>query len=144
MANALLGKQRKLPTWRTDIYLCERIQVKLEYRVNHSFQVGGEWSISGGSISTGTHIYDMTRELNGTLYYTEHRYYGRSHPTNNTSTENLRFLSVDQALADLAVFITHIKASSPDLANSGVIMVGGSYSGELTSIRNYLIASTLI
>lgn len=94
------------------------------------FQVGGEWTISSGSISAGTHIYDMASELNGTLYYTEHRYYGSSHPTNNTSTENLRYLSVDQALADLAVFIGHIKASSPDLENSGVILVGASYSGK--------------
>lgn len=96
--------------------------------------VGGEWTISSGSISYGSHIYDLARELNGTLYYTEHRYYGYSHPTNNTSTENLRFLSVDQALADLAVFVNHVK-SSPSLANSGVIMVGGSYSG-MTAYNN--------
>lgn len=92
--------------------------------------VGGEWTISAGSISAGSHIYDLARDLNGTLFYTEHRYYGRSYPTNNTSTENLRFLSVDQALADLAFFITHIKSSSPSFANAGVIMVGGSYSGN--------------
>lgn len=94
--------------------------------------VGGEWTISAGSISAGSHIYDIAKELNGTLFYTEHRYYGKSHPTNNTSTENLRFLTVDQALTDLAFFISHIKTSSPDFANSGVILVGGSYSGELS------------
>lgn len=104
--------------------------------------VGGEWTISSGSISAGTHIYDLAREHNGTLFYTEHRYYGQSHPTNNTSTENLRFLSVDQALADLAFFITHIKSSSPSLANSGVIMVGGSYSGNCILIIGNLIALT--
>jgi hypothetical protein len=93
--------------------------------------VGGEWTISSGSISIGSHIYDMAKELNGTLYYTEHRYYGKSHPTENTTTENLRFLSVDQALADLAFFINDIKKSSNDLSDSRVIMVGGSYSGEL-------------
>lgn len=93
--------------------------------------VGGEWSIGPGSISFGSHIYDLAQELNGTLYYTEHRYYGRSHPTPNTSTENLRWLSVDQALADLAFFVNSVKTSSPDFRDSGVIMVGGSYSGEL-------------
>ena len=97
--------------------------------------VGGEWTISAGSISFGTHIYDLARELNGTLFYTEHRFYGNSHPRNNTSTENLRFLSVDQALADLAYFIAHIKSSSPSLANSGVVMVGGSYSGILIAFN---------
>jgi Serine carboxypeptidase S28 len=92
--------------------------------------VGGEWTISAGSIAKGTHIYELAKENNGTLFYTEHRYYGKSHPTKNTTTENLRFLTVDQALADLAFFITHIKASSPDFTNSGVVMVGGSYSGR--------------
>lgn len=42
--------------------------------------VGGEWTISPGAISGG-HWYDMAKELNGMLYYTEHRYYGQSHPT---------------------------------------------------------------
>ena len=91
--------------------------------------VGGEWSISPGSISAGTHIYDLAKEHSGTLFYTEHRFYGQSHPTTNTSTENLRFLTVDQALADLAYFIDFIKSSSSDFTNSGVIMVGASYSG---------------
>lgn len=91
--------------------------------------VGGEWTITSGSISYGSHIYDMAAELNGTLFYTEHRYYGNSHPTNNTSTENLRFLTIDQALADLAFFINYVKTTYAGLANSGVIMVGGSYSG---------------
>lgn len=93
--------------------------------------VGGEWTISTGSISAGSHIYDLAKEHNGTLFYTEHRYYGKSHPTADTSTENLKFLTVDQALADLAFFITHIKSSSSNFTNSGVVMVGGSYSGKL-------------
>lgn len=105
--------------------------------------VGGEWTISSGSISLGTHIYDLARELNGTLFYTEHRFYGDSHPTSNTSTENLRFLSVDQALADLAHFIHHIKSSTPGLEKSGVVMVGGSYSG-IAIVPNQLISYQLI
>lgn len=42
--------------------------------------VGGEWEISSGWI-TGGHMYDMAREMNGYLFYTEHRYYGWSRPT---------------------------------------------------------------
>lgn len=94
--------------------------------------VGGEWTISSGSISPGSHIYDMAKELNGTLFYTEHRYYGRSRPTENTSTENLRFLTVDQALADLANFIKKIK-SNESFRNSGIIMVGGSYAATMVA-----------
>lgn len=42
--------------------------------------VGGEWEISYGWV-TGGHIYDMAKELNGFVFYTEHRYYGKSYPT---------------------------------------------------------------
>lgn len=101
--------------------------------------VGGEWTITAGAISHGSHIFDLAKELNGTLYYTEHRYYGQSHPTENTSTENLRYLSVDQALADLAVFIDSIKASSLEFKDSGVILVGGSYSGKRLNIISLFI-----
>lgn len=94
--------------------------------------VGGEWTISAGWLQTG-HMVDMAKELNGTMYYTEHRYYGQSHPTPNTTTENLRFLNVDQALADLAHFIVRKKSENPDLKDSGVIMIGGSYSATMVS-----------
>ena len=60
--------------------------------------VGGEWTISGASISPGNHFYDMAKDFHANLFYTEHRYYGQSHPTQNTSTENLKFLSVEQVI----------------------------------------------
>jgi pimeloyl-ACP methyl ester carboxylesterase len=94
--------------------------------------VGGEWEISPGWISVGL-IFEMAKELNGTLFYTEHRYYGKSQPTSDTSTKNLKYLTVEQALADLAYFIEHVKASSDDLTNSGVILVGASYSATLAT-----------
>lgn len=42
--------------------------------------VGGEWTITPGSLMGGG-IFDMASEFNGQLFYTEHRYYGRSWPT---------------------------------------------------------------
>lgn len=42
--------------------------------------VGGEWEIDFGFL-TGGHMFDMAREMNGILFYTEHRYYGKSWPT---------------------------------------------------------------
>lgn len=93
--------------------------------------VGGEWTISAGSISPGSLIYDLAKEHNGTLYYTEHRFYGRSRPLNDTATANLRFLTVDQALADLAIFVNHVKSVNESSANSSVILVGASYSGRM-------------
>jgi Serine carboxypeptidase S28 len=42
--------------------------------------VGGEWSVSEGWV-TGGHMVDMARDLNGFIFYTEHRFYGLSRPT---------------------------------------------------------------
>ena len=94
--------------------------------------VGGEWTIDEDTLKYG-HTYDMMRQLNGTMYYTEHRYYGASHPTPDLTMDNLRYLNVDQALADLAHFIVTIKETTPELRNSGVILVGGSYSATMVT-----------
>ncbi|KAK2811259.1 hypothetical protein FQN50_002356 [Emmonsiellopsis sp. PD_5] len=64
----------------------------------------------------------------------EHRYYGQSIPTPDFSTENLRFLSTEQALADSAYFARNIvfpgledkKLKSCD---TPYIIYGGSYAG---------------
>lgn len=94
--------------------------------------LGGEWTISTPSITQGTLIVEMAKENEGILFYTEHRFYGLSRPTANTTTENLQYLTIDQALADVAIFIDFIKNSSPKkFKNSGVILVGASYSGKL-------------
>lgn len=49
------------------------------------------------------------------------------------SYTNLQWLSVDQALADLAHFITQMKETTPGLENSGVVMLGGSYSATMVT-----------
>lgn len=92
--------------------------------------LGGEWTISGGRLAYG-HLVDMAKEFNGSLYYTEHRYYGKSRPTANTSTENLKYLSIEQALEDVAHFIDYIKVTTPELKDSKVLVSGGSYSATM-------------
>ncbi|XP_011184933.1 putative serine protease K12H4.7 [Zeugodacus cucurbitae] len=92
--------------------------------------VGGEWTISPGRITNG-HFVDLAKEHNGILFYTEHRYYGQSRPTSDITVENLEYLHVKQALADLAHFIKYQRENYPGLANSKVIMAGGSYSATM-------------
>lgn len=48
------------------------------------------------------------------------------------TTSNLRFLSIDQNLADIAHFITTIK-DLPKFRNSKVVLVGGSYAGTMAT-----------
>lgn len=94
--------------------------------------VGGEWTASKSTLQTG-HMHDMARDLNGTMFYTEHRFYGKSKPTSDVTVSNLRFLGMDQALADLANFIVQMKNTIPEVRNSGVILVGGSYSATMVT-----------
>lgn len=94
--------------------------------------VGGEWTISQGFLHSG-HMYDMARNLSGLMIYTEHRYYGYSTPTPDLVLENMQWLNIDQALADLAHFIVSIKESVPEVKDSGVILVGCSYAGTMVT-----------
>ena len=79
----------------------------------------------------------------------EHRFYGESRPTADMSVESLVYLTSEQALADLARFITYVNAfnpaagpdadSSPPLAlgastaRSKWVSFGGSYPGNLAT-----------
>lgn len=94
--------------------------------------VGGEWTISPSLIQNG-HMYDMARNLSGMMIYSEHRYYGFSTPTPDLTLENMQYLNIDQALADLAHFIVNIKENFPEVKNSSVILVGCSYSGTMVT-----------
>ncbi|KAF3767285.1 hypothetical protein M406DRAFT_61235 [Cryphonectria parasitica EP155] len=73
----------------------------------------------------------------------EHRYYGTSFPTPDLSTENLRFLTTDQALADMAYFAKHVQFEGLedfDLSPSSVpyIAYGGSYAGAFVAFLRKL------
>ncbi|XP_017112071.2 putative serine protease K12H4.7 [Drosophila elegans] len=96
--------------------------------------VGGEWTISRGLMSTGL-THDMAVENSGMLFYTEHRYYGKSLPFGKESFQlhHLKQLNLHQSLADLAHFIRHQKSENAEMRDSKVILVGGSYSGSLAA-----------
>lgn len=68
----------------------------------------------------------------GALYIAiEHRFYGDSMPMPDFSTNNLRYLSSQQALADAAYFIENYNSS---IVNPGPwIVFGCSYSGALSA-----------
>jgi hypothetical protein len=60
----------------------------------------------------------------------EHRYYGKSIPVDNFTTDSLRWLDNDQAAADSANFIRNYKLNGTPLVDAGpVIYYGGSYAG---------------
>ncbi|CAB0045104.1 unnamed protein product [Trichogramma brassicae] len=93
--------------------------------------LGGEWEINQGFLHAGL-MYDIAEQHSALMFYTEHRYYGQSRPTEDMSTDNLQYLSVDQALEDVAHFI-NIKKKEKDLPDAKVIVFGGSYAGNMAA-----------
>lgn len=91
--------------------------------------IGGEGGLSGGEIVYGE-IVDRAKDLNGALFSLEHRYYGLSQPFANWSTDNLRYLSSQQALSDLSAFI---QAKRSEGWNGTWFVFGGSYPGALSA-----------
>jgi hypothetical protein len=77
----------------------------------------------------------LAQEIGGALVSIEHRFYGDSIPRSEQglSTENLKFLSTRQALADLAGFISWFDESYRKGAKGPWISVGGSYAGALSA-----------
>lgn len=96
--------------------------------------LAGEWPITEYRLEN-SFMEEMSQELSCYMFYLEHRYYGESRPTPDATDANLRFLSVEQALADAAHFIEYIKSNAvtPGAQNSPVIVIGGQYSASLAA-----------
>ncbi|CAK5283962.1 unnamed protein product [Mycena citricolor] len=75
----------------------------------------------------------LPRATGGVGIVLEHRYYGKSIPVSNFSTDNLRWLNNAQSAADSANFIANVKFEGieEDLTapNTPWIYYGGSYAG---------------
>ena len=83
-------------------------------------------------------VQQLAQENHGIAVIFEHRYYGTSMPTPDLSTENLRFLTTEQAMADEALFaqtvvfpgLEHLDLTSKSTAWIGY---GGSYAGAFNA-----------
>ncbi|CAG9854740.1 unnamed protein product [Phyllotreta striolata] len=95
-------------------------------------QIGGEGEATASWMTNGS-WYIYAKEFKPILFQLEHRYYGKSHPTEDLRTENLVYLTSQQALADLAFCIESMNEKyelSPDVK---WIVFGGSYPGCLAA-----------
>ncbi|XP_050513606.1 putative serine protease F56F10.1 [Diabrotica virgifera virgifera] len=94
--------------------------------------IGGEAEASSYLMTTGSWI-TYARKYKPILFQLEHRYYGKSHPTEDLSTENLVYLTSQQALRDLAFFIEAMNQKYNLTRDVKWIVFGGSYSGNLAA-----------
>lgn len=100
---------------------------------------GGETSVAGRLpyLQKGI-VAQLAQATGGVGVILEHRYYGTSFPTEDLSTESLRFLTTEQALADQAYFSQNIvfpgledlNLTAPGTAH---IAYGGSYAGAFVA-----------
>lgn len=113
---------------------------KQQYFSNGSFyrpggpvflMIGGEGPANPVWLVEGSWI-EYAKRLNAYLFQLEHRFYGKSHPTEDASVENLVYLSSEQALADLATFTVAMQEEH-GLKENKWIAFGGSYPGSLAA-----------
>jgi pimeloyl-ACP methyl ester carboxylesterase len=74
---------------------------------------------------------DVAKSLHASVVALEHRYYGKSLPYEKLVLENMKYLTIHNALEDLASFEAFAKTQLP-LAGKW-IAVGGSYAGMLAA-----------
>lgn len=91
------------------------------------YYICGESRCSAG----GGFAIQLAKELHAYAITLEHRYYGDSIPVPSYSAANLRYLSTDQAIADLDAFQSHVKNEKK--LTGAWIAVGGSYAGSLAA-----------
>jgi hypothetical protein len=93
------------------------------------FYICGEATCSAEQMGGAT--LDNAQKLGAYAVALEHRYYGKSQPFDSLTTDNLKYLTIENALQDLAAFETYAKTT---LGLSGKwITVGGSYPGALSA-----------
>nr|XP_033815340.1 putative serine protease K12H4.7 isoform X1 [Geotrypetes seraphini] len=93
--------------------------------------IGGEGPANPAWMVSGTWL-TYAEKLKALCLMLEHRFYGKSHPTEDIQTANLRYLSSKQALADLAHFQT-VMTQKLELNDSKWVVFGGSYPGSLAT-----------
>ena len=91
-------------------------------------------------------IVRMAEENQAMVVLLEHRYFGQSFPVENLSDENMKYLTIEQTLADLNHFATQGMGSSLDVKPDmhPWILLGNSYAGESLDTAIYWILKDIL
>lgn len=93
--------------------------------------IGGE-SDGFGVPGQGDFEEVIAQKFNATVVSLEHRFYGGSYPFEESTTENLQYLTVAQAVEDLAYFAQYI-IDTMHASKNKWMLYGGSYPGLLSA-----------
>lgn len=96
------------------------------------FYTGNEADVTLYVNATGL-MWETAEDLEALVVFAEHRYYGQSQPFAQPATNNLQYLSSQQALMDYVALIQHLKTEYAFGPTDAVIAFGGSYGGMLAS-----------
>lgn len=118
---------------------CDLTTFKQRYYIDSSLAAGsdspvffyicGESTCEPGSLNGA--IREHAKLFKAHLVALEHRYYGKSQPFSALSTENLKYLSTDYGVKDLAKFVLYGQSK---LGLKGKwVAFGGSYPGSLSA-----------
>lgn len=98
------------------------------------FHICGEGPADQGYFLNDNAI-EWAKTLGAHLVVLEHRYYGKSQPFGDLTTEHLHFLTLDNIMEDFANFQ---KSISTNMNWKGKwVSVGGSYSGTLSALYRF-------
>ncbi|KAJ4363900.1 hypothetical protein N0V83_009352 [Neocucurbitaria cava] len=91
-------------------------------------------------------VHQVIKATNGLGVILEHRYYGKSFPVPDLTTKNLRFLSTEQALAEIDYFARNVKFEGIDsdltAPNTPWVVYGGSYAGAQAAFLRVVYPET--
>ncbi|KUI61468.1 putative serine protease EDA2 [Cytospora mali] len=91
-----------------------------------------------GYLTNETITGQFAQAIGGAVVMMEHRYWGESSPYSVLSTENLTYLTLDNAILDTTYFANNVKLpfdsnGTSNAANAPWVFSGGSYSGALSA-----------
>ncbi|CAG2115175.1 unnamed protein product, partial [Medioppia subpectinata] len=94
--------------------------------------ISGESPVETAFITPFTYMGEMAKKYGALAVTLEHRYYGKSVPTPDLSTQNLKYLTLEVALKDLEQFSLYL-TKKLSLDGSKWVVFGGSYAGKLAA-----------
>uniref|UniRef100_A0AC34F090 Uncharacterized protein n=1 Tax=Panagrolaimus sp. ES5 TaxID=591445 RepID=A0AC34F090_9BILA len=105
--------------------------------------IGGESAENSAWLDSANYEWtSIAQEAGAFVFLLEHRFYGASQPTGDLSFNSLKYLTSEQALADVKNFILAMNTQH-NFTNPRWITYGGSYSGALSAWARQVYPETI-